>query len=326
MNSSGPMLLEVKKLKVTIPMALGMVRAIDNVDLRLEEGESLGIVGESGCGKTMLCRSVMGLIPQDAIISDDSRIHFNGRILNRLSRKEMVKLRGREIAMIFQNPMTALNPVMTVGRQVAEPLVHHLGMKHKSAREKAVELMASVGIPNPARKSRRYPHQLSGGLRQRAVIAMALACEPKLLIADEPTTALDVTVQAEILNLLNRLQKEKRMAMVLVTHDLGVAAKTQNIAVMYGGKIVETAPTEKLFSHMRMPYTQALFESIPKIDHPPHTFLKAIKGQPPNLIQPPKGCRFAPRCFRAKHRCRIQEPPLSPVDTHIHQAACWFPL
>jgi len=229
--------------------------------------------------------------------------------------------------MVFQDPMTALNPVMTIGRQIAEPLVHHLGMRCKPALKKSVELMTSVGIPRPRMRINQYPHQLSGGLRQRVAIAIALSCNPKLLIADEPTTALDVTVQAGILDLLDQLRKEKNMAVILVTHDLGVAAqRCQDIAVMYAGKLVETAPATSLFSQMKMPYTQALFESLPRLENPVHSILDTINGQPPNLMSQPMGCGFAPRCTYRRNRCREKEPALWPKDGTPHRAACWYPL
>ncbi len=324
-NSS--VLLSIEQLKVKIPTAHGPLHAVDGVTFSLEKGKTLGIVGESGCGKTMLCRSILGILPRDAVLSDTSKIVFNGRILNHLSNNELNIIRGRDIAMIFQDPMTALNPVMTIGKQIAEPLVHHLGMRLKDALKESVELMAAAGIPKPLTRLNQYPHQLSGGLRQRVVIAMALACKPKLLIADEPTTALDVTVQAGILDLLDQLRKERNMAIILITHDLSVAtARCQDIAVMYGGKLVETASAKSLFSHMKMPYTRALFESSPRLENPVHSTLNAINGQPPNLHSPSKGCSFAPRCAYGTKRCYEKEPRLSSADNKNHMAACWYPL
>lgn len=320
-------LLTVDHLEVIIPTPRGPVHAVDDVSFALERGKTLGLVGESGCGKSMLCRAILGLLPREALLAPHALIRFDGQILNRLPERALSKIRGRDIAMVFQDPMTSLNPVMKIGRQVAEPLVHHMGMKSGEALDNAVELMRSVGIANPEQRLRQYPHQLSGGLRQRVAIATSIACEPKLLIADEPTTALDVTVQAEILDLLDHLRSAKQMAMILVTHDLGVAAgRTQSIAVMYGGKIVETAATPALFAGMRVPYTRALFDSIPRLQNPPHTMLATIEGQPPNLIDPPGGCRFAPRCARAQNRCFDEQPPLLPQDPHSHRIACWFPL
>lgn len=321
------MLLSIDQLQVLIPTLRGVVHAVDGVSFSLEKGQTLGIVGESGCGKSILCRSILGLLPQGAVFSKDSKIVFNGRILNRLSNKELNKIRGRDIAMIFQDPMTALNPVMTIGKQIAEPLVHHLGMSVKNALKKSRELMESVGIPKPLMRIKQYPHQLSGGLRQRVAIAMALSCRPKLLIADEPTTALDVTVQAGILDLLDQLRKEKNMAIILITHDLGVAAaRCQDIAVMYSGKLVEMAPVKALFSHMEMPYTRALFDSLPRMENPVHSALNTINGQPPSLTSLPKGCSFAPRCTYSADRCFEKEPTLSSKENKAHRSACWYPL
>jgi len=326
LKTSAP-LLSIDQLQVKIPPPRGTVHAVDGVSLSVEKGKILGLVGESGCGKSMLCKSILGLLPKGAVLSKASKIIFNGQILNELPDKELNKIRGKRIAMVFQDPMTALNPVMKIGRQISEPLVHHLGMGFKDALEKSVELMASTGIPRPLMRLNQYPHQLSGGLRQRVVIAMALACKPQLLIADEPTTALDVTVQAEILELLDRLRKEQNMAIILITHDLNVAtARCQDIAVMYGGKLVETASAQALFSVMKMPYTRALFESSPRLENPVHSKLNAIEGRPPSLISPPKGCRFAPRCAYAAKRCYEKEPELSSSDDKTHRAACWYPL
>jgi peptide/nickel transport system ATP-binding protein len=260
-------------------------------------------------------------------VSRDASIRFDGWEISQLPEKGLNRLRGLEIAMIMQDPMLSLNPTMTVGTQIVESLTYHLGMKRKPARWRAVELLKSVGIPMPERRVDQYPHHLSGGLRQRVAIAMALACEPRLLIADEPTTALDVTVQAEVLDLLQRQQTERNMAMILITHDLGlVAGRTHEIAVMYAGKIVEMASTTELFSHMRMPYTRALMDSIPRLNDPPHTRLRAIGGQPPDLIDPLQGCRFAPRCPMAGKRCLEEEPPFEAHDRGDHMFACWHPV
>jgi oligopeptide/dipeptide ABC transporter ATP-binding protein len=234
---------------------------------------------------------------------------------------------GTEMAMVFQDPMTSLNPVKRVGTQITEGLTYHLGDKGKVADETAVALMRSVRIPEPDRRLKEYPHQLSGGMRQRVSIAVALACGPRLLIADEPTTALDVTVQAQILDLLANQQRERFMAMMLITHDLGVVAgRTDEIAVMYAGRIVEKAPTKVLFSNVKMPYTEALLRSIPKIENPSHTRLLAISGRPPDLVTPPVGCKFAPRCLYAQERCREEEPPLMEADTAGHLYRCWYPV
>ncbi|MDA1101483.1 MAG: ABC transporter ATP-binding protein [Proteobacteria bacterium] len=305
----------------------GLVRAVDGVSFTLKQGVTLGLVGESGCGKTILSRTLMGLLPPSARISAQARILFNGRDLRGLGEKQLRAIRGREVAMIFQDPMTSLNPVMKVGAQISETLVYHLGMTKAEAHARGVELLRAVGIATPERRIEQYPHQLSGGIRQRVAIAIALACEPKLLIADEPTTALDVTVQSGILDLLREQQRERNMSMILITHDLGVVAgRTDEIAVMYAGKMVERASTKALFGNTRMPYTRALMESIPQLDYPTHTRLKTISGQPPNLIYPPPGCRFAPRCSRAEARCREDEPALDSDGAADHTFACWRPV
>ena len=328
MNRCEQTLLTVANLTTHLPTKNGVVRAVDGVSFSLEHGETLAIVGESGSGKSMLCRTVLGLLPRCACHSDAGQIYFDGKDLGQVSRQELMQIRGKEIAVILQDPMSSLNPVMTVGRQISEPLRHHLGMNRKMARERAIELLDSVGLPQPEKKVDAYPHQLSGGMRQRVVIAMALACEPKLLIADEPTTALDVTVQAEILNLLDALQKERNMAMILVTHDLGVVAgRAQHTAVMYAGKIVEHAPTGELFTNMRMPYTKALFDSIPRLEDSPGKRLKTIEGHPPDLTSMLPGCHFAPRCPSATELCFEADPPLTQdFQNSSHCYACWHPL
>ena len=283
-------LLQVENLHTHFMTERGLVRAVDGVSFELNQGVTLGLVGESGCGKTILCRTLMGLLPPSARVAEEARIIFNGHDLRALDEADLRAIRGREVAMIFQDPMTSLNPVMKVGAQISETLIHHLGTSKREARERGIELLRAVGISSPERRIDEYPHQLSGGIRQRVAIAIALACEPKLLIADEPTTALDVTVQSGILDLLQQQQRERDMSMILITHDLGVVAgRTDEIAVMYAGKMVERSSTKELFGNTRMPYTQALMESIPHLDHPTHTRLKTISGQPPNLIYPPPG-------------------------------------
>ncbi|MFC1505172.1 ABC transporter ATP-binding protein [Thermodesulfobacteriota bacterium] len=327
MSTDSGALLAVENLGLRIPTGRGVVDAVDGVSFTLDRGRTLAIVGESGCGKSMLCRTLLKLLPEKAYIPEDSRIWFNGKNIGHLPEKAFNKIRGREIAMIFQDPMSSLNPVMKVGKQIAETLTHHLKVRRKPALDKAVELLKSMGVPSPEHRAGQYPHQLSGGLRQRVAIAIALACEPKLLIADEPTTALDVTVQAEILDLLACAQAERNMAMILITHDLGVAAgRADEIAVMYAGRIVEQAPATELFRNMRMPYTRALMDSIPLLENPPHTPLKSINGRPPYLIDPPTGCRFSPRCPYAKNRCHEETPPLSNGHVKGHYYACWHPL
>ncbi|MPZ31036.1 MAG: ATP-binding cassette domain-containing protein [Rhodospirillales bacterium] len=317
-------MLAVEDLHTHFRTPRGRVRAVDGVSFSLDRGRTLGIVGESGCGKSVLARTVMGLLPSNARVPPASRVLFDGRDLRGLSERELRSVRGRRMAMIFQDPMTSLNPVMTCGAQVVEALTWHMGLSRRAARDRAVELFTAVGIPEPARRVDHYPHQLSGGMRQRVAIAIALSCEPALLIADEPTTALDVTVQAEILDLLNRQQRERRMALILITHDLGVVAgRTDEIAVMYAGRIVEQARTTVLFSRMRHPYTEALLRSIPRLADPPHTPLVTIAGRPPELIDPPPGCSFAPRCRYAADDCRRLAPALAGDG---HAFACWHPL
>jgi peptide/nickel transport system ATP-binding protein len=319
-------LLEVIDLKTHFLTPRGRVRAVDGVSLTLKRGTTLGVVGESGSGKTIFARSVMNLLPRENVIRS-GQVTFMGRDLVGLPDKEMRRLCGADIAMVFQDPISSLNPVMTIGKQITESLKLHLKMRKSEARITAVTLLRSVGIPEAERRFDEYPHQLSGGMRQRVMIALALACGPRLLFADEPTTALDVTVQAEILNLLQDQQTDRFMAMVLVTHDLGVVAgRTDEIAVMYAGRIVEQAPTSVLFSHMLHPYTEALLRSIPKVEDPSHTRLRVITGRPPDLTDPPPGCKFAPRCPYVQDRCRVEEPKLVVHGSRGHTFACHFPL
>jgi peptide/nickel transport system ATP-binding protein len=321
---SAVALLEIDDLSVEFATERGPLRAVCGVSLSVGASRVLGIVGESGSGKTMLSRAVLQLLPQNARVSGSVR--FDGRDLFRLQREALRRLRGREIAVVFQDPMTSLNPVLTVGSQIAEGLREHLGLGPRQALARAVALLAEVGIPEPERRAGQYPHQMSGGMRQRVAIAIALSCEPRLLIADEPTTALDVTIQAQILDLLARERRARRMAMVLITHDLGVVAgRTDEVAVMYAGRIVEQAPTRTLFKDMRSPYAEALMAAIPKLRAPPHTRLSAITGAPPDPTRPAPGCPFEPRCRYARERCRSEAPRLAGA-TEGHQYACWFPL
>jgi peptide/nickel transport system ATP-binding protein len=318
-------LLEVTDLRTHFRTELGVVKAVDGVSFTLERGKSLGVVGESGSGKTILSRSIMGLLPRRNTIREGS-VRFEGLELTTMSLSERRHIWGREMAMIFQDPMTSLNPVMRIGKQIAEPLRIHLDMSKQDARATALRLLQDVGIPEAAKRLDQYPHELSGGMRQRVMIAMALACGPTLLFADEPTTALDVTVQSQILELIRSQRRERNMSVILVTHDLGVVAgHTDEIMVMYAGKIVEQAPTSVLFAEMRMPYTEALMRSIPKLDQPSHTKLQAIGGRPPNLISPPAGCRFSPRCPYATEQCHQEEPPLV-EESPGHRYACWHPV
>jgi peptide/nickel transport system ATP-binding protein len=316
----------VDNLKTYFKTDRGLVRAVDGVSFTLERGRTLGVVGESGSGKTVLARSIMGLLPKRDVERSGS-VKFEGVELVGADTSLMAQYWGDQMAMVFQDPMTSLNPVMRIGKQITEGLRQHLDISKDYANESALALLSSVGIPEPERRLRQYPHEMSGGMRQRVMIAIAISCGPKLLFADEPTTALDVTVQAQILDLLKTQQRERYMAMILVTHDLGVVAgRTDEIAVMYAGKIVEKAPTKVLFSNLRHPYTEALLSSIPKIADPSHTRLKTIGGRPPNLINPPTGCKFSPRCSYVTDKCRNEEPPLSAPDSDGHQFSCWFPV
>jgi len=319
-------LLEVTDLYTSFKTPRGLATAVNNVSIVLERGKTLGIVGESGSGKSVLSRSIMGLLPKHNVVREGS-VRFEGKEIAGLSNTAMREYWGTEMAMVFQDPMTSLNPVLKVGRQITESLVFHLDMDKRQSHETALALLKSVGIPEAERRLSEYPHQLSGGMRQRIVIAIALACGPKLLFADEPTTALDVTVQAQILNLLQQQQRERDMAMILVTHDLGVVAgRADEIAVMYAGQIVERAPTRTLFAQMRMPYTEGLLRSIPKLEQPSHSRMQIIGGRPPDLVSPPPGCKFAPRCPYAQEKCHHDEPPLSEAETPGHYYKCWFPV
>jgi oligopeptide/dipeptide ABC transporter ATP-binding protein len=318
-------LLEVRDLKTSFATPRGFVKAVDGVSFSLTRGKTLGVVGESGSGKTVLSRSIMRLLPKTAVTSGE--VIFNGTDLMKLKPKEMRSMWGPEMAMIFQDPMTSLNPVMKIGTQIMEGMRVHFKMDKGEAREHALTLLRDVAIPEPSHRLDEFPHELSGGMRQRVVVATALSCGPKLLFADEPTTALDVTVQAQILDLLARERADRNMAMILVTHDLGVvASRTNEIAVMYAGRIVERAPTRTLFRDMKMPYTEALVNSIPKIDSRSHTRLEVIPGRPPNLLNPPDGCKFAPRCKYVRPKCLEEEPPLIEAATPGHQYRCWFPV
>ena len=320
-------LLDVQDLRTYFRTPRGTVKAVDGVSFDLERGKTIGIVGESGSGKTVLSRSIMGLLPRSTTFHPSGKVLFDGKDLLTTSEKEMRDIWGEEVAMVMQDPMTSLNPVVKIGRQITEGLEHHLGMKGKDAKEAAVALLTSVGIPEPMRRLSQYPHELSGGMRQRVTIAIALACGPRLLMADEPTTALDVTVQAQILDLLQKQQRERFMAMVLVTHDLGVVAgRTDEIIVMYAGRVVEKAKTYDLFHDMKMPYTEALLKSIPRVTNKSHTRLQAISGRPPDLVNLPDGCKFAPRCPYAQDRCREEEPPLLPAGDPGHEFRCWYPV
>jgi peptide/nickel transport system ATP-binding protein len=318
-------LLEVRDLTTTFATPSGRVRAVDGVSLTLPRGRTLGVVGESGSGKTVLSLSIMGLLPRRGVERTGS-VRFDGRELGALTPSQLRGVCGAQMAMVFQDPMTSLNPVMRVGRQIAEKVRVHFDVSRREALRVASSTLESVGIPEASRRMREYPHQLSGGMRQRVMIAMALACGPRLLFADEPTTALDVTVQAQILELLQAQQRERFMGMVLVTHDLGVVAgRTDEIAVMYAGRIVERAPTRVLFTRPRMRYTEALLRAVPRVSLQPHARLAVIPGRPPDLARPMAGCPFAPRCAHAQERCREERPVLEPAGDPEHEFACWYP-
>ncbi|HET7419262.1 MAG TPA: ABC transporter ATP-binding protein [Candidatus Dormibacteraeota bacterium] len=317
--------LEIRDLKTYIRQRKGLVRAVDGVSLRIDQGETVGLVGESGCGKSMTAMSIMKLLPNGGYIAGGS-IKLDGQDLVPLDDDDMRKVRGNDVAVIFQDPMTSLNPTMTIGNQIAETLRIHRGWKSGQSMARAEEVLRVVGMPRPAERLHQFPHQLSGGLRQRVMIAMALACEPKLLIADEPTTALDVTIQAQILSLLDSLKREFKMAILLITHDLGViAGRADRVAVMYAGKIVEEAGIEELFSTVRHPYTEALLQSIPKADQDQSQPLYSIPGIPPDLANPPAACRFNPRCRYATSECTTYEPMLD-GDESAHVYACYHPV
>ncbi|MEO6724132.1 MAG: ABC transporter ATP-binding protein [Blastocatellia bacterium] len=317
-------LLEVRNLKTYFATRRGEVRSVDDVSFTVEQGETLSLVGESGCGKSVTALSIMRLVASPGRVTG-GEILFEGRNLLPLSESEMRAIRGDDIAMIFQDPMTSLNPVYTVGEQIAEAIRLHRKVPKREAWNQAIEGMRDVAIPAPEIRAKTYPHEMSGGMRQRVMIAMALACDPKLLIADEPTTALDVTIQAQILDLLNELREKRNLALLLITHDLGVVAETSDrVAVMYAGKIVEEASAKELFAHPRHPYTEGLLRAVPRLDEERHgrmTRLQTIEGVVPNPLALPDGCRFAPRCPHAQDKCREGEIPLIGVGAE-HSSRC----
>jgi oligopeptide transport system ATP-binding protein len=317
-------LLEIRDLHVSFHTYAGEVQAVRGVNLTLEKGEALAIVGESGSGKSVTAQAIMRLIPSPPGKIKSGEILFDGKDLLKLTEKEMFRVRGSEIGMIFQDPMTSLNPTMTVGKQIMEGLIWHQRISPSEARQRAVEMLRLVGIPSPETRINNYPHEFSGGMRQRAMIAIALACNPKILIADEPTTALDVTIQAQIIELLKELQKKTDTAVILITHDLGVVAEmAQRVAVMYGGKVVETGTVEEIFYRPRHPYTWGLLASMPRLDLDRKQELKPIPGSPPDLFDPPKGCPFADRCPYTMHICNDEMPEVSEVS-QTHRVSCWL--
>ncbi|HWJ00786.1 MAG TPA: ABC transporter ATP-binding protein [Burkholderiales bacterium] len=315
-------LLEVRNLRTTFLTAAGAVRAVNGVSWDIEEGETVALVGESGCGKSVSALSVMRLVAEPAGRIEGGEILYRGRNLLQLGEDEMRAIRGREIAMIFQEPMTSLNPVLSIGRQLTEGLEIHMRMEPAAARSRALELLAMVGIPDAARRLGQYPHHFSGGMRQRMMIAMALACNPSLILADEPTTALDVTIQAQILELMRELSRRLRIAMLIITHNLGVVARyADRVNVMYAGRIIEQASAAELYANPRHPYTLGLLRSVPRLDEPRRARLEPIDGQPPDLSRLPPGCAFAPRCTFRAERC-AQVPPLHDIGLK-HASACW---
>jgi len=319
--------LRVRDLSVEFVTEEGVIRAVDRVSFDVLPNETLGIVGESGCGKTVTGLSILRLIPMPPGRIASGSIELNGRDLVPLPNREIEDIRGRDISMIFQEPMTALNPVFTIGSQMADVLCRHRDLTRRQAREVAAGLLAKVNIPEPASRLDDYPHQLSGGMRQRVMIAMALSCNPQLLIADEPTTALDVTTQAQVLQQISALQVEFRMAVILVTHDLGVVAETcKRAVVMYCGSIVEAGDVASLFSRPRHPYTAGLLASIPRLRAERLAELPVIPGRVPDLLNLPAGCRFADRCPRVQDRCRVERPPLAAADAGGRLVACHYPL
>jgi oligopeptide transport system ATP-binding protein len=323
-SGHGDTILQVEDLRISFSTYAGEVQAVRGLSFEVKRGETLAIVGESGSGKTVTAKSLMRLLPEANTTVKGGEAIFGGHDLLKLSEKQMQKIRGSKIAMVFQDPMTSLDPTMRVGRQISESLGKHLGMSKQRARERAVELLTLVGIPNPEQRVRQYPHQFSGGMRQRVVIAMALACDPRILIADEPTTALDVTIQAQILDLLRELQEKEGTAIILITHDLGVVANiADRVAVMYAGKVVETGTLREVFYDPQMPYTWGLLASIPLPTADRGRDLIPIPGSPPDMSDPPGGCPFTARCPYAMRIC-AQEMPGYTTFSAEHRAACWL--
>ncbi len=319
-------ILDIENLQVSFHTYAGEVQAVRGVDFHLDKGETLAIVGESGCGKTVTSKAIMRLLPEPmpAEIKKDSKIIFDGKNILDMNEKELRKLRGSDISMIFQDPMTSLNPTMTVGKQIAESLIIHRGMNKAEAMKEAIKMLDLVNIPNADKRAHQYPHEFSGGMRQRAMIAIALACNPKILIADEPTTALDVTIQAQIMDLIGDLQKKLGTAVILITHDLGVVADTADrIQVMYAGQVIERGTVEEIFANPQHPYTWALLQSVPRLETKNKDTLYALNGTPPDLVKPPVGCPFAARCEYCMQICLEEMPEVTNVEND-HQVLCWL--
>jgi oligopeptide transport system ATP-binding protein len=321
-GENAEMILEVKDLKTHFFTPEGVVKAVDGVYYDVAEGETVALVGESGCGKSVSALSIMGLIPNPPGRIVNGEILFKGRDLRRLDAEGMRRVRGKEIAMVFQEPMTSLNPVLTIGRQMTETLEAHMNMGKEEANRKAMEMLKWVGIPDPQRRLAQYPHQFSGGMRQRVMIAMALSCDPGLILADEPTTALDVTIQAQILELLKELTRQKGVSLIVITHNLGVVARyADRVNVMYAGKIIECGLAREIYHHPRHPYTLGLLHSVPRLDQPKKSKLEPIEGQPPDLARLPAGCSFRPRCKFGEEKCDHEVPSLREVGEK-HFCAC----
>jgi oligopeptide/dipeptide ABC transporter ATP-binding protein len=319
-----PPLLEINDLHTEFRTGAGLVRAVDGVTYSVDAGETVAVVGESGSGKSVTALSVLRLIPDPPGRITSGSVMFAGRDLLLLSEPEMREIRGGAIGMVFQEPMTSLNPVLTIGRQITETLEQHRGLDRAEAETRAIALLNQVGIAEPARRLRQYPHQLSGGMRQRVMIAIALACDPKLIIADEPTTALDVTIQAQILELMKALTRDRGIALIIITHNLGVVARyADRVNVMYAGRIVESGPAAEIYHRPKHPYTVALLRSVPRLDRPRQARLDPVEGQPPDLTKLDAGCAFRPRCRLADEGCAVAHPPLVPVDNAGHSAACF---
>ena len=325
MGANGEKLLEVQGLKTYFHTQDGVVKAVDGISFDLNRGEALAIVGESGCGKSVTALSILNLIPDPPGKIEDGAVLFEGRNLLDLSDKEIRQVRGNHIGMIFQDPMTSLNPVFSIGNQVREPIQVHLGLSRKEAKQRAIELLEMVEIPQAEKRYKMYPHEFSGGMRQRAMIAMALSCEPMMLIADEPSTALDVTIRAQIMELIGRLRRDINLAVMLITHDLGVVAGVaETVLVMYAGRVVEYAAIDRIYYNSRHPYAWSLMRSVPRLDQKKEELL-TIGGSPPSLINLPTGCSFSPRCPFAEEICSVEEPPLVEAEPG-HLSACHFAM